>query len=808
MEIEPSAKKELVKLIKNDESVDKDALLCYAFYLLINGKTELDYYFAYSIVVHFAVQYNESDALYEFALLFGYSPLLDIIKKNGYENNINIKELVGEVFVNDNIHNGKILTSGQKIIYRLINFNNDYSLVAPTSYGKTDLMIESAFRAEGDVIIIVPLVALLNQVKLDIIQFGREHNVNVKVITHYEIRRSSNIKNIYVLTQERCFQLIKNKELNQVSDVYIDEAHKLLLRNKRAYKLSEIIVLLKDMYKVRVNYYSPVLNSANSVCIKGMYKEKIYSVENIRDMKHYDYFLLIDNKKYLYMPNTERLSKDFICDDGYIDKFDYLLKNSKGKNLVFLNSPKEIEDVALRLADIIGENTDVGVDEIKEFVGEEYRLFDVIKSGIIYVHAQMPELIRMYLIKLYRQSEDIKYFITNSSILEGVNTPSDILFIFDYKIGRYIMKPIDFVNLRGRVNRISDLVKEKNISRIVSEIHFVCSSLATARKVRKEIIDPCYRPEKEDEITNEYIQNFVGEKEAEFIESLSRIKLIDDKLNIEEVYDVDKIKEIESEFVKICIANDIRLSEEQRRNIEKRLNKYENAEINDIFQLLKCIAYVFMLEKDEEVSLSRLSIEKVQKFYSTLLNWLIEGKTIKEKAQNVRNYYLNQERELIYVGSGRGEVCAETVDGKIEIRESGWSTQRRDKKGNFVQLKKAWVINSKNSKDLYNIAIVKIKIEEDFISYNLCPFIESLYQADKGIISTSLYNLIKYKTDNEREIELIKEGVSIYLARKLVEEKYSKYVHLGEDGIKIDNSIYEVFAENDIIKSELVYFTH
>lgn len=808
MEIESSAKKELVKLIKNDESVDKDALLCYAFYLLINGKTELDYYFAYSIVVHFAVQYNESDALYEFALLFGYSPLLDIIKKNGYENNINIKELVGEVFVNDNIHNGKILTSGQKIIYRLINFNNDYSLVAPTSYGKTDLMIESAFRAEGDVIIIVPLVALLNQVKLDIIQFGREHNVNVKVITHYEIRRSSNIKNIYVLTQERCFQLIKNKELNQVSDVYIDEAHKLLLRNKRAYKLSEIIVLLKDMYKVRVNYYSPVLNSANSVCIKGMYKEKIYSVENIRDMKHYDYFLLIDNKKYLYMPNTERLSKDFICDDGYIDKFDYLLKNSKGKNLVFLNSPKEIEDVALRLADIIGENTDVGVDEIKEFVGEEYRLFDVIKSGIIYVHAQMPELIRMYLIKLYRQSEDIKYFITNSSILEGVNTPSDILFIFDYKIGRYIMKPIDFVNLRGRVNRISDLVKEKNISRIVSEIHFVCSSLATARKVRKEIIDPCYRPEKEDEITNEYIQNFVGEKEAEFIESLSRIKLIDDKLNIEEVYDVDKIKEIESEFVKICIANDIRLSEEQRRNIEKRLNKYENAEINDIFQLLKCIAYVFMLEKDEEVSLSRLSIEKVQKFYSTLLNWLIEGKTIKEKAQNVRNYYLNQERELIYVGSGRGEVCAETVDGKIEIRESGWSTQRRDKKGNFVQLKKAWVINSKNSKDLYNIAIVKIKIEEDFISYNLCPFIESLYQADKGIISTSLYNLIKYKTDNEREIELIKEGVSIYLARKLVEEKYSKYVHLGEDGIKIDNSIYEVFEENDIIKSELVYFTH
>lgn len=808
MEIELLAKKELVKLIRKDKNIDKDALLCYAFYLLINGKTEIDYYYAYSIVVHFAAYHNEIDALYEFAILFGYSPLINIIREKRYETNSNMKELVGEVFINDNIHNGKILTSGQKIIYRLINFSSDYSLVAPTSYGKTDLMIESAFRADGDVIIIVPLVALLNQVKADIIQFGKEHNINVKVITHHEIRKSSNIKNIYVLTQERCYQLIKNKELTSVSDVYIDEAHKLLLRSRRAYKLSEIIVLLKDMYKVRVNYYSPVLNSASSVCIKGLYKEKIYSVENIRDMKHYDYFLLVDNKKYIYFPNTERLSKDFICDDGYIDKFDYLLNNSKEKNLVFMNSPKDIEDVALRLADIIGETTKVGVDDIKEFVGEEYRLFDVIKSGIVYVHAQMPELIRMYLIKLYRQSKDIKYFITNSSILEGVNTPSDILFIFDYKIGRYVMKPIDFVNLRGRVNRIGDLVKEKNMSRILSEIHFMCSSASTARKVRKEIIDPCYRKEKEDVITNEYIQTFAGEKESEFIESLSRVKLIDDKLNIEEVYEVDEIKEIESEFVKICVANDIRLSEEQKSNIEMRLNKYQNAEISDIFQLLKCIADVFMLKNDAEVSLSRLSVEKVQKFYATLLNWLIEGKTIKEKAQNIRNYYMNQERELIYVGSGRGEVCAETVDGKIEIRESGWSTQRRDKKGNFVQLKKAWVINSKNSKDLYNIAIVKIKIEEDFISYDICPFIESLYQADRGIISTRLYNLIKYKTDDEREIELIKEGVSIYLARKLVEEKYSKYVQLGEDGIKIDKNIYETFEENDIIKSELAYFTY
>lgn len=809
MEIELIAKKELVKLIKKDTSSDLNALLSYAFYLLISGNTDIEYYFAYSIAVHLAIEYNETEPLKEMAILFGYSPILTILKADKSDIEIsNMLDLVEELFVNTNKHDGKILTSGQKIIYRLVNATSDYSLVAPTSYGKTDLMIESTFKAEGDVIIVVPLVALLSQIKLDIMQYSKEKNIRVKVITHHEINESKTIKNIYVLTQERCFQLIKNRKLDTVSDVYIDEAHKLLLRNRRAYKLSEIIVLLKHMYGARIRYYSPVLNSADSVCIKGLYKNKIHTVEKIRDMKHYEYYLLFNNKKYLYIPNTKRLTKDYVCGEGYIDKYDYLIKNSKDKNLIFLNSPKDIENFALELADIIGQTTNVGVEQIKDFVGEEYKLFDTIKSGVIYIHSQMPELIRMYLIKLYREYKDIRFFVTNSSILEGVNTPSDILFIFDYKIGPYVMKPIDFINLRGRVNRIGDLVKEKKLTRLLSEIHFICSSEHTARKVRKEIIDPCYGIDRIDEISNEYIQKYKGENDADFIESLSRVKLIDEKLDVENIYKVNEVEEEKSEFLKICLQNDIKLSEKQKDGMEDRLYKYKNARIDDISELLMCVAEIFALKFDEEISLSRLSIKKVQLFYSMLLGWLIEGKTIKEKAQNIRNYYMKQDRTLIYVGSGRGDLCAETVNGNIEIREDGWSKYIRNRKGEYIKLKKAWIINSKNSKELYNVAIIKIKIEEDFISYYITPLIDSLYQLGENIISNTLYNLIKYKTDNEKEIALIKEGISVYLARKLMEMKYSKFVSITGDGIEINKDIINVFDENDIIKSELDFFIY
>ena len=98
----------------------------------------------------------------------------------------------------------------------MINEKDDYSMVAPTSYGKTDLMIESAFKCDGDVIIIVPLVPLLNQVKYDIQEYLKEISKRAKVITHHEINPSLRYKNIYVLTQERCYELIKNKKINNI----------------------------------------------------------------------------------------------------------------------------------------------------------------------------------------------------------------------------------------------------------------------------------------------------------------------------------------------------------------------------------------------------------------------------------------------------------------------------------------------------------------------------------------------------------------------------------------------------------------
>lgn len=66
------------------------------------------------------------------------------------------------------------------------------------------------------------------------------------------------------------------------------------------------------------------------------------------------------------------------------------------------------------------------------------------------------------------------------------------------------------------------------------------------------------------------------------------------------------------------------------------------------------------------------------------------------------------------------------------------------------------------------------------------PFIEIIRDIDEKIISEELYNTIKYRTNNLFEIELVKEGISIYLARELNTDNNRQFVQVTEKGISVN----------------------
>ena len=277
--------KDYIDFLRGDMS-KIGGLLNYAFYLLIKKKDELSLNFAYSIIINYTLKFKDYGPLIEFSIIFGYSPILNIIyNKIGISTNKEIENFIANYYIENNKYNDKILTSGQKIIYRMIETNNDYSIIAPTSFGKTDLMLESSLKSKGDCIIIVPLTALLTQVKQDLSILAKKEKINVKLITHHEIKRSNNYKNIYILTQERCFELVKKNKFENITDLFIDEAHKLLGKGERSYKLSQIIFLLKIKFNCCIKYYSPVLYDPSSVQIKGVHKKELQLVNGIMQIR-------------------------------------------------------------------------------------------------------------------------------------------------------------------------------------------------------------------------------------------------------------------------------------------------------------------------------------------------------------------------------------------------------------------------------------------------------------------------------------------------------------------------------------------
>lgn len=800
-EIPNEVKNEYIKLIKREEC-NYDLLLRYCLYIIYYERNENLLNMAYEIIVQYTIVTKDYEPINEISMILGFAPIINILKKKGYKNKRIFENIIEEFYLRDNLYKGKILSSGQKIIYKLINFEEDYSIVAPTSYGKTELMIESALKCDGDVIIIVPLVALLNQVKNDVIRTANENKINVKVITHHDIKPSDTLKNIYVITQERCYQLIKKNKIEKIKELYIDESHNLLNNSQRSFKLSEIIYILKRIYKLTVRYYSPVISDPESIIIKGLYNNKVKIVNKIRDLKVYRYFIYNKGIKKIYIPGSGVMTEK--CNmEKYNDEMDYIIHNSKNKNIIFLNSPKDIEKFALDLANKVVENNKKGIKEITDFVGDKYYILDTLKKGIIYIHSQMPDIVKQYLIQLYREEKSIKYIITNSSILEGVNTPSDNLFIVDYLIGNNTMRPIEFINLKGRINRISEIIKEKNLSKLICEVHFIADTDYKRRKVINEIINPCYSNIK-DKIENPYLEKYQGnyKENDRFIESINKVNLIDESSEVLETFDIE-LPEKESEIKKICLLNDIILDKEQEKDIENRIKKYADKKIENTYELVKCINEIFNLKYNSETVINRLSYEKAQKFYGMLYNWLINSKTLKEKANKIYHYYKNTENELIYIGS-RGDISAELENGKLVQKK--WSSKYKDKKGQPIKLKDVWISKNKPEKELYNLAIIKIKIEEDFISLYINPYVETLYQMNQNIISDKLYKLIKYNTDDEFEIKLIKEGMSPYLAKQLNKEEYKIYIKFKEYMLELDKKLLEVFNGDEVLKYELNTF--
>lgn len=739
--------------------------------------------FAYFIILNYSLQYNDYEALYDFCINFGYYPIAKKIVEHGLIQINTIEEMLLEKRMNqferkDIIETYEQYNSENDI---LKDENNYISYSAPTSYGKSSIINELIVNENYNKIgIIVPTKSLINQTYRKI----KREIQGYKIIVHDEMYEGEE-KFIGILTQERALRLLENDNF-YFEKLYIDEAHNIFDDDNRSILLTRLIRKNKIRYNnQKVVYFSPVINDSKNLEIKNNVVDiKQYKVRfNVKEPEIYELDLNQKERKY-----NRFVNEFYLTDDGK-PMYEYITDNSQEKNFIFINRPVKIEKFSKDFSSNcnIQETDNVEIREminmLKKHVHEDFYMTDLLKKGIVYIHGKMPDQIKDYIEYKFRSSKELKYIIANHVILEGMNLPIDRLFILSVRG----LSNDQLVNLIGRVNRLNEIfTKEKNnLEKLIPKIFFINSeeyNMANSNMANKILGLRSFSFE--DCIKNPLMENYdikkLKIKNDELVKKQIKNREIiegEEKILLEPNSEHEKIE-------KILIENGI---SNYYKDLSRVCNKVlEYIETNKATkQSLKGdtidkIYEVFIKEQEEnfkDFEIKRLKNEEAINYYKKYIEY--NRKVLKERIKQQYDYFKSikddPEKREFYIGESYGEFAKQTDDYEDRFKNV------------YIDL------GAKDDKTLLNLAIAKLKIEDDFISFKLSSFVTVLLKI--GLIDEDEYNEFIYGTKDVNKLNLIKKGLSISLVNRLNEDNQLENLRMDE---------YNNLLINDDLKNYII----
>lgn len=162
-----------------------------------------------------------------------------------------------------------------------------------------------------------------------------------------------------------------------------------------------------------------------------------------------------------------------------------------------------------------------------------------------------------------------------------------------------------------------------------------------------------------------------------------------------------------------------------------------------------------------------------RRFYSLFLGWRADNEPYKRMIAHFLSYWAQLGEELVYVGSSWGDETYGDGFRKLYVR-----------------------MRTKSRAERVNLAVAKVKEEQDFVDFNLMRYIEILNSLE--LIEEHLYSRLKYGTADAYLICLLKNGCSPELAR-LVRDLYPDHVsvNLQENTLVVYASLSVTMAAND-----------
>lgn len=719
---------------------------------------------AYFIILNYSLAFSDYAPLYDFSISFGLYPISYAITKNRLLDFETIPNSLIEHNIERNFRNDKIVETYEQRKFQesiLISDVNEKSFIAPTSFGKSHLIlthIKNFFDSNKRYAIIVPTKALLMQTYRDI----KTLNLQIRIIMHDEMYQDDDKGFIGVLTQERAFRLL-NKHNVSFDFMYIDEAHQLLEKDSRSILLSRLIKLNKKVnMDCKIFYFSPLISDSSNLILsdgQDIVEKRIQF--NLKEPKIFNY--QTNNKKYIY----NRFLNDFFeLGTSATNIFDYMQENKGKKNFVYLYTPKKIQLFANELSErksLITNSDAINeiVTNLNKYVHTDFYLTECIKKGIIYLHGKLPDNIRDYLLLKFSRTTELTTVIANTVILEGVNLPIDTLFILQGNN----LKQKDLINLIGRVNRLNEIFSEQvDFQKLQPSIHFVNSDEYNRKDGKLENKIKLLRKSSfSDDVENPLLRNYTPSKKADERQMAENIMKEDEIFFSDNSAEKDKLKK---KIVELGLCRIYKNIDDVSEILYKKFsrNVFSNiSETTDSFPIMDRFNWLFIADLedyiiDEEVS--RLKNTAAISYYKMFLD--NRKLSLNEKISREVNYFRKRRENgdaYLYIGYSFGEIpYPADLNAKNKV---------------YVDL------SNKEDKELINLAIIKQKQEEDFVSFKLFMFFQLML--DYGQMTDEEYEQIIYGSNDKMDIQLVKQGLPINLVTKLRSDNQINNLFLDEN---------------------------
>jgi len=402
---------------------------------------------------------------------------------------VTLAQLKNEIKVGESIF---LLSDFQKEIYKSIESNSLIGISAPTSAGKTFLILLKAIdlikKKNGIVIYVVPTLSLVSQVTSDFRKLLNDFELlNYSLETTYNCSTVTE-NSIYILTQEKAIAAFSQSEkpFQNVRLLVIDEIQNVERvadsDDQRSKVLYDLMIELRNSSQIdHIIISGPRIIKidelgANVFGIKSEKKETdaspvlnlTYSVSKENNDYYFNVYsdLLADSLQ-LKITNNDSIKGygKVRYNDDYLDYLSRILE-SLGKDestLIFSPTSTTCNKMASHIAKNMDNRNENYLNSLASFISNtvhpKFTMVETIQKGVAYHHGKLPFHVRILIEDGIRQKK-IKTIICTTTLLQGVNLPVQNIIIRNPNL--FITKKetstklsnYEIANLRGRAGRL------------------------------------------------------------------------------------------------------------------------------------------------------------------------------------------------------------------------------------------------------------------------------------------------------------------------------------------------------------------